>query len=390
MIPKSLSASALLVAEACPARYHSEYILRSPQPQNPAAALGTTVHAALEWYVKTVYIDKTREPSLDYLLQLFRMHYATEFGTFDTDSDNYRDGVEMLKAWFKRTDFDEREVISCELKTSYPIQTSAGEIPFNYIWDRFDRIGDNEYEVIDYKSIRVGFQPNALRNKIQARIYGLMAQILKPDAQRIWVTFDLLRHDGPVSAVFSRADNIATWNYIHDMAEKILATPETDLPETLNVDCRWCVRKVNCTALQGNVAGGGIFTKDKVDEDLVDFRAMLDYQRKAIEQVTKELDAIILAQALREDAVIFESPDNQLEIGWSSRRAVDPERVFLVLGNSELFNKYDGPLMNYTTFNKLLKDRAVTPEMKEQLKSLVYVKRGEPTVKVAAKNPIDD
>lgn len=375
------------MAESCPSRYHAEYILRGERPQNNAAALGTTVHAALEWYVKAVYIDKTKQPSLDYLLQLFRMHFAVEFGTFDNDSEEFKDGVDMLKAWFARTDFSTREVISCEVKTSYPIQTSAGPIPFNYIWDRFDKIGDGEYEVIDYKSIRFGFPPRELRNKIQARIYGLMAQILKPDAKRVWVTFDLLRHDGPVSIVFSRDDNIATWNYIHDMAEKILAMKETDLPETLNNECRWCVRKAQCGALRSNIAAGGVFSV--VDDEVVDLRAMMEYQRKALEEAARELDKLIFEQALRDDTIYYESDSNNLSIGWSSRRSVDPERVLQVVG-PELFQKYDGPLMTYTTFNKLLKDKSISPSMKEQLKGLVYIRQGDPYVKVAPKNPIDD
>jgi len=386
MIPKSLSASALQVAESCMARYHAEYILRAERIPNNAASLGTAVHAALEWYVKAVYLERTKAPSLSYLLELFRLHFSVEFATFDTDSDEYKDGVDMLTRWYGRTNFEDRTVLSCEIKTSYPISTTAGDIPFNYIWDRFDQIGDEEYEVIDYKTIRLSFSPHELRNKLQARMYGLMAQILKPNARRIWVTFDLLRHEGPVSIVFTRDDNIATWEYVHDTAERIIATPETDVPEKLNSECRWCVRKVSCSKLQSNIAGGGVFSID--DDSMIDHRANLEYQRKAIEEALREMDKVILERALREDRVEFESDENRIEVGWSSRRAVDPERVLNVVG-PELFQKYDGPLMNYTAFNRLLKDRNVTPSMREQLKGLVYSKRGEPYLKVSSRNPID-
>lgn len=386
MIPKSLSASALQVAESCPARYHAEYILRASRPQNNAAALGTTVHAALEWYVKAVYLEGTKQESLSYLLELFRMHFAAEFATFDTDSEEYKDGVDMLTRWFGRTKFDDRTVVSCEVKTSFPIPTSIGDIPFNYIWDRFDQIGDDEYEVVDYKSIRVGFGPSELRNKIQARIYSLMARILKPNAKRIWVTFDLLRHEGPVSIVFTRDDDAATWNYLLDMAEKIIATPDTDLPETLNNECRWCVRKVSCGALMSNTKGGG--SLDKPAEELIDIRAMIEYQKKAIEEAAREIDKIIMEDALRDDRAVYESKDNVLQVSWSSRRAVDPERVLQAVG-ARLFDKYDGPLMTYTTFSKLLKDKEVDAEMRERLKALVYSKRGEPYLKVSPRNPID-
>lgn len=387
MIPKSFSASALQVAQTCLARYHSENILRAERPPNSAASLGTAVHSALEWYVTAVYILMSKPPSLDDLLKLFRVAYAAEFNTFDTDSNDYRDGVEMLERWYKRTTpvLADRTVISCEVKTKFDIQTSVGPIPFNYIWDRFDKLpGDEEYEVVDYKSIRFAFGPEELKNKIQARCYGLAAQIQRPTAKRIWVRFDLLRHDS-VAVVFTRDQNVATWEYLKESAERIIATADTDLVETLNPECKWCVRKLVCTALQSHTSGGGYLN---VGPEMLDRRADIEYQRKALDVLARELDEVIFRDAEKFDQVEFETDKNNLSIGWSNRRAVDPERVLLVVGH-ELFEKYDGPLMNYTTFNKLLKDRAVTPAMKQQLQNLVYNKRGEPTVKVSPRNPID-
>jgi hypothetical protein len=387
MIPKSLSASAVQVAESCMSRYHAENILRAERPPNRAASLGTVVHTALEWYVRAVYIDKTKPPSLDTLLNLFKMHFAVEFETFDTDSEEYKDGVDMLQRWYGRTTrtLEEREVISCEVKTNFNIPTSAGDIPFNYIWDRFDKLpGDEEYEVVDYKSVRFAFGPEELKNKIQARCYSLAARIQRPTAKRIWVRFDLLRHDS-VAVVFTRDQDIATWEYLKSTAERIIATSDTELTETLNAECKWCVRKVACATLQSHIGGGGVLG---VGTELFDQRAEVDYKLKALAQLARELDEIILRQAEDEDTTEFETPNNRITIGWSQRRTVDPERVLLVVG-PELFNKYDGPLMNYTTFNRLLKDRAVTADMKERLKGLVYSRRGEPTVRVAPRNPID-
>lgn len=371
----------------CMARYHSENILRAERPPNSAASLGTTVHWALEMYVKAVYIDKTRPASLKALLELFRIGFATEFGTFDTDSDDYRDGVDMLERWYGRTTsrLAQRTVLSCEVKTNFMIKTSVGDIPFNYIWDRFDKLpGDEEYEVVDYKSIRMGFGPEELKNKIQARCYGLAAQIQRPTAKRIWVCFDLLRHD-PVAVVFTRDQNIATWEYLKASAERIIAASPDDLLETLNPECKWCVRKLVCNALQSHIGGGGLLT---IGPESFDRRAEVAYQIQALSQLAREMDEVILRHAEQEDQVEFETDNNRLSIGWSNRRSVDPERVLMVVGN-ELFQKYDGPLMTYTTFSKLLKDKALDASTKEQLKNLVYNRRGEPTVKVAPRNPID-
>lgn len=334
-----------------------------------------------------VYVHKNKPPSLEALLELFKMSFAAEFGTFDTDSDDYQDGVDMLKRWFARTDFSDREVISCEKKTSFPIKTSIGDIPFNYIWDRFDKLSETEFEVVDYKSVRLPVSPHDLKKKIQARCYGLAAQILHPTAERIWVRFDLLRHES-VATVFTKAENAATWQYLKKSAERIIAASEDELVETLNTECNWCVRKLSCKALQSNIAGGGIFTVGKA-MDMVDLRAQLEAQVKGIKQLIMEIDEVILHEASETETLEFETELNRLEIGWSSRRAVDPERVLRMVGDA-LYHKYDGAAMTYTTFNKLLKDRAVDARLRDQLKTLVFARKGDPVVKVVPKNVIDD
>lgn len=387
MKPKSLSASALQVAEMCLARFHAENILRTERPPNSAASLGTVCHSALEVYVLKVYIEKVREPDLEFLLDLFAMFFAAQFGTFDDTSDDYRDGIDMLKRWFARTDFADREVISVEKKTKFDIKTSIGPIPFNYIWDRFDRLGEKEFEVVDYKTIRLPVTPEDLKKKIQARCYGLAAQIQQPEAERIWVRFDLLRHES-VATVFTRADNVATWNYLKRSAERIIEASDEDILETLNAECCWCVRKTSCKSLRSNIAGGGSLRFGSAIE-AVDLRAQLEYQKKGIEYAIKEIDEIILKEASDTEVLEFETSASKIEIGWSSRRQVDPERVLPIVG-ATLFNKYGGPLMTYTQFAKLLKDSAVGPDMKRRLQGLVYNKSGSPVVKVVAKNVIDD
>jgi RecB family exonuclease len=399
--PKSFSASAFQVAETCMARYYAENILRSERPPNLAADLGTAVHAALEWYVKAVYIEKAKPASLQALLMLYRMQFCAIFNTVEPDAhDWYEEGRDMLTVWFNRTDFEDREVISCETKTNFLIKTSIGEIPFNYIWDRFDKLigRDEEYEVVDYKTIRRRLTPNDLRAKIQARFYGLAAQIQVPTAKKVWVRFDLLRHDS-VATVFTKADNIATWNFAKALAEKIISTPEpgsvlpsgetAPWPETLNAECNFCVRKASCNAIRSNVVGGGLWSLDTI-EKRVEAKAKLDFQRKAISALLDDLDEVILKE-LAEEHGVTELPVGEYvaKVKQSSRQSVDAERVEKVVGN-EIFLKYGGVSLTMANYKKMLKDPALTPQQKAQLQSLVYRSAGELRLEVTPKNPIDD
>lgn len=388
MKPRSLSATALKTAQLCLARYAAEHIDYARGIANPAALQGTTVHGALELFVKACYIDKTQEPTLQLLLDFYQLSYVQTMGTSDFTGDDYGEGEVMLRDWFKRTSFEGITVISSEVKESFEIKTSSGPIPYNYIWDRCDDMGNGEIKVVDYKTNRWGYTPQDLRKLIQVRCYAVAAQIKFPNATRIWVELDMLRHDGPVGVAFSREDNIATWHWIKREVERILATPRDKTPETLNPECNFCVRKLSCDALKKNVGAGGVFSFTEPGE-MADVRAQLEYQGAAIRAALNELDSQILAYSKETDEFQFEGGAHTMEIAVSSQRAIDPERVSHVLG-AELMQKYGKFGFNVTTADRLLKGDELTEEQKKGLRSLFYRKQGEPRVKTKAKNPIDD
>jgi hypothetical protein len=318
------------------------------------------------------------------------MQFMIIFQTVDAENHEwFAEGHDMLKVWFARTDFTNREVISCETKTNFPIKTSAGEIPFNYIWDRFDRITDREqeYEVVDYKTIRKMLSPDDLRKKIQARFYGLAAQIQFPEAKRIWVRFDLLRHDS-VATVFTREDNKATWTFAKALAERIIAVAPEDVTETLNPECNFCVRKLACKALRSNVAGGGIWSL-ATTEERVNARAHLEFQRKGLDTLISDLDQILLEEAAKLEMTELTSADYILKVTQGSRRQVDAERVQHLVP-TEMFYKYGGVRLTMADFTKLLKDPGLDPATKAKLEGLVYRSPGELKLRIEPKNPIDD
>lgn len=386
MIPKSLSATSLEVAEACMARWEVEHFHRSKGMSGRAATLGSSVHGGLEMYVKQM-LKTGKPPTLAELLDFYKMSFMMCFGTAEASGDEYEEGVVMLKDWFKRTVWDGVTVLSIEVKDHFDVMTSIGAIPLNYIWDRFDQTGPNEYRVMDYKTNKWGLNPGDLKDKIQARVYGLAAQVKYPQADKIWVEFDMLRHDGPVGRAFSRDDNIATYRFIQALAEKIIATGEGEGEETLNPTCLFCPRKQDCKALTKNIKHGGVFKLEEVGE-LVDQRAMLEWQAKAVAAAIKELDSIILPNAKELDAQFFESAVNRLDISVAGRRSIDGEMAEKVLG-PELFEQYGGKTFTVGNAEKLIKSDELTPEQKAELRGLIYTNYGEPRVKIKPKNPID-
>jgi PD-(D/E)XK nuclease superfamily len=319
------------------------------------------------------------------LIEYFQAIYSITFGGLD-DSQDLRDGLDMLDRWYDRTDFSTFTVISAEQKLNFPLKTSIGDVPFNYIWDRFDQLEDDVYRVVDYKTNRWGFRPEDLKKKTQARAYAVAAQIAYPQAKEIWVQFDLLRHDS-VGTRFTRDENIATWKKLRAVAEIIISTPEGQAPYTLNGECIFCPIKASCPEILRNVAVGGIF--GKTIEQLIDWRAEIGAQQKASEAAIKEIDDLLLKEAQERDLEEFETDEHRLTFSVSKQRKIDGDMVSRVIGE-EMFEQYGAKRLTMADYDRLLKDPRITPAQRGQLKRLVTLNFGEPHVKVEDRGFVDD
>lgn len=393
MIPTSLSATALDVATKCLARYAAENIGKNRTASGMPAMLGTTCHNALEQYVKDCYMGEVRtSPSLNLLLDYYKMHFMVEFDTADPSGDVYEDGVQMLTNWHARANFDGFEVVSVEEKTPFDltVQDSAGtthRIPFNYIFDRLDKLDETTYRVVDYKSWRGLIQPDDLFGKVQARAYGLACQIQFPHAEKIWVQFDQLRGDS-VGVVFTKQDNANTWRYLKKWAKKILDTPVEDAAETINPDCKWCIRKTTCTALKRNIAAGGVTGLPVIE--MIDRRALIDQQMEALKWAAQELEEALLVAAQNEDVERLESYNNVVYWTRSGRRTIERMDALEQIVGPQMMERIGKKSVSVTTLDKLLKGDELTKEQKAQVKGLITTKYGEPSLKTKPLSKIDE
>lgn len=391
MIPKTLSASSLQVAALCMDRWAATYIDRTPDFSNSAADVGTTVHGALEYYVRAVYLDGThahldKDKRKELLVSYYQMSYVQTFGSADMDTDEYRDGFDLAMKWFRRTDLDSvYKVESLELKETIKVpynhpDGTRQEIDFNYIMDRVDQTGETEWEVVDYKSVRVPIRPEDLETKIQARAYALAIQIKHPEATKIKVTFDLLRHM-PVSITFTRDDNIAFWRFLCEETQRIVDLDRDDVEPTLNPECGFCVKKFSCPALLKNAASGGFLSLSISEQGKL--MADLQAQAKAINNMIPQLEESLMKYAAQNDTLEWETEDGSttIEVGMTSgRREFPADRAAEIMG-PELFAQMGN--MTLGNLEKIIKDESLDPDMRQQLQSLIT--KGNGNLKVYAK-----
>lgn len=379
MKPRTLSASSLNTALGCLRRYEAENILYTPNMNNPAAMVGTSVHYALEKFVMAVKFEKSHGWELDKLLAYYDIGYMETFGNGDFESAEYLDGLELTKNWFARTNLTDTNVISCEVKSRFKIKTSAGDIPFTYIWDRCDQISETEIRVVDYKSIRARVTAEQLKQKIQPRGYALAAQIQFPKATKIWVEFDLLRHES-VGAVFSKEDNAITYRRLQREAERILATPDGHAPETLNPECGYCVRKAECKTLQKNIDGGGIFSLSL--DDVAERKKQVADQLKGLKILDETLNEVLLTEAKARDLFEFETERFNITLTARATRKANSKEVMRILG-PELTAAHGN--MTVTSLDKLIKSGVLNDDQIREIKQYISKTYGEPTPKIMDK-----
>lgn len=403
MIPKSLSATSLHVASMCMDRWNAEYMQRARGMGNSAADTGSAVHGGFEKYVEAVYINKTHKPNFELLNTFYQMSYVQVFGTTDMDTAEFKDGYELIKKWYARTDLSGRQVVSVERRKQTPIPYNHPDgavhscdicaphkskyapgtcfIPFTYIIDRLDLLDEGMYEVVDYKSQRIPFSPEEFEGKIQVRAYALMVQIEHPDAQRVKVTLDFLRHE-PVSVWFTREDNIQFWKWLTTETQRIVDTKPIEIKPTLNPECMYCVKKVTCKLIQSNIAVGGIHSLDP--DEKVDLKFQLENQKKAIGYILQELDDSLLRLAAESETLDWDTTDGKYtaSVTVGRRRAFDSNAAAQIMG-PELFAQMGS--MTLGNLEKIIKDTSVPKEVRDQLSQLIYKTNGNPGLKIKPK-----
>lgn len=385
MKPASLSATALHVAELCLARYNVEHLGKVSQPSKKEATIGSTVHEALENFVRAVYLKKKAKWEDEfYLAHLLKEAYVEHFNSADPTTPEFEECQWLVSRWYHRTDLSSREVLMVENKLNFPIPTSIGEIPFNYIFDRLDRIQEGVYEVTDYKTGRWPVNHDQLENKIQSRAYALAARIMYPDAEKIWVTFDMLRFDA-VGLAFTKDDNAEFWYQLKRAAQRIVDAP-VDVEPTINAECRWCPIKARCPELNKNVSAGGIHSLTPPEA------ARLKYDTinriKALESLNDDLEVVLMEEMKQmDDFGTVEMDGLKVGVTASKRRKPNNAAIAEILGP-----KLTADMGKFTLkdIDNLIKSGRLTDEQIAAIYSEIPVTFGEPRIFIKPPKEMED
>lgn len=168
LLPKTLSASSLSNWEECQAKFKAVNIDHIPEfGDKNAAKVGTTVHYALEHFVRATCMEKTHSwtgidanggkvaGGLEYLLELLFEGYKETFGSANKRTEFWKDALALTEKWYARTDLSGWTIDNVEEKKRTPIGETG--ILLTYIYDRVQRMVDEDgrriLKVVDYKGL---------------------------------------------------------------------------------------------------------------------------------------------------------------------------------------------------------------------------------------------
>jgi len=295
------SFSAIESYHSCPQRYKFQEIDRIRVPKSREAIFGSLVHSTLHYMFKSDPLF----PTLDEVVAHFRtswpnkeklnaqsLHDALVYPWTDEEEKIYfEQGVRMLKKFYEKNapwnfsviDLESRFTISLTDEKTGNVHILAGII------DRIDKLSDDSYEIIDYKTAKRMPSQQAIDENLQLSLYALGLQNRWPHlrAEDIKLSLYFVRHGEKLSSKPTQEAIEKTKKYIIATISEIESRiqegkPFEPLPGPL---CNWCGYRPLCPAWKHLYRK----KKDSVNQEQIDVKIKEYFALKRSEKQNEKL-----------------------------------------------------------------------------------------------------
>ena len=300
------SYSAIETYLLCPQKYKFQEIDRIRPPKSREALFGTLVHSALKY----MFQKDPLYPTFDEVVSFYREHFPP-LETFNQEAEHdplkrpwtdeerqayFEEGVRMLRNFYERNapwnftvlDLESRFEISLTDEKTGEVHILAGVI------DRIDKVGDDTYEIIDYKTARRMPSQDAIDKNLQLALYSLGLQKRWPHIAEKDITLSLyfLKHGEKLSTHPTPDTTKATQEHmlttIREIEERV--REQKGFEPTPNPLCDWCAFRPMCPAWKHlyRKEGGGSMKKEDAEEHIQEY-FKLRKERDATDARLKEV-----------------------------------------------------------------------------------------------------
>jgi RecB family exonuclease len=294
------SYSALDTFIRCPQKFKFQVIDKIAAKPSVEAAFGSSVHSALKFMFSREPLYPTLEEILLHFTEKWQSSALKLNSLDDTLKNTYSEsGKNLLKSFFKRNPPWNFSTVDTESRFEVPLsdpEKNEHHILAGII-DRVDKIGDGEYEIIDYKTNRRLPSQEQINSDLQMSIYH-MALLkrwpnLKP--QNIKLSLYFLKHDEKLSSQRTVEElNFTKEKVLKTIREINKRTVDNNFPPNPSALCEYCPYKPICPAWKHLYKKSDSPPPDekKLQESLAEYLSIKDKDNQNQKRL-KELQGII-------------------------------------------------------------------------------------------------
>ncbi|MBI3421279.1 MAG: PD-(D/E)XK nuclease family protein [Candidatus Sungbacteria bacterium] len=301
------SYSAIETYLQCPQRYKFQQIDKIRVPKSAEAIFGTLIHSTLHF----MFQKNPLFPTLDEVVQHFREHWPSRdvlgeearhnplrrSWSEDEEKVYFEEGVRMLKRFYEKNapwnyvvvDLESRFEVALADETSGQTHLLVGII------DRIDKLSDNTFEIIDYKTTRRMPSQESLGKNLQLSLYALGLQKRWPhlNAEEITLSLYFLKHGEKLSVHISEQTIQATKEQMIRTISEIQSRidEQKQFEPTPGPLCDWCGYKPICPAwrhLYRKTQISEALTEDEIDPVLQEYFSL----KKQVKEHEEKLAAL--------------------------------------------------------------------------------------------------
>jgi len=242
------SYSALTTYQQCPLKFKFQEIDRIRVPKGIEAVFGNIIHNCL----KFMFGRTPLYPALDEVVGQFQgLWQEKEIIKIKPEEEKayYEDGIAVLKNFYRLNPPWNFNIVDLESRFEVSISSGAENHTLTGIIDRIDKVSDNSFEIIDYKTSRRLPSQENLDNDLQMSIYhlGITKRWPHIKPENIKLSLYFLKHGEKITTSRSNEDLEKTKNFVVATIDEIKQRIEkNDFPPFPSPLCGWCGYRPTC------------------------------------------------------------------------------------------------------------------------------------------------
>ena len=347
------SYSALDTFQQCPQKFKFQVIDKIKAPRSPEASFGSAVHGSLKYMFSHDPVFPTIEEVTAHFSENWKTSsFAPSLALTPEVSELYnKSGREMLKNFYKRNPPWNFSVVDTEshFEVLLTDEKSNKTHILAGIIDRVDKIGEGEYEIIDYKTNRRLPSQKTVDDNLQMSIYhmALMRRWPGLDPKKIKLSLYFLKHDEKMSS-FRTPDKLS------EIRERVIATiydvekrlSNSNFPPNPSKLCDYCPYKSICPAWKHLYKKGETdsFDEATLQKALQEYFSLKDLANKNDDRLSELQEIIKSYMDTNGLERVFDERGYYISKKLQKRFKYDFDKVREILMTNGLENQWEGIL----------------------------------------------